>query len=121
MGVRQQKISTLRNRILFDQDSRKAWILIRNTGKSLYEDINNFILFSRRGAPRERFSNISKASSAKRRGQSPLVMLVGARVADPDPLDPYVFEPPGSFYPQTKIVRKPLIPTVFVTSFIFEK
>ncbi len=60
-------------------------------------------------------------------------------VADPDQSDPYVFGPPGSgsgsisqrygsgsesFYHQAEIVRKTLIPTVFVTSFllfIFEK
>ncbi len=41
---------------------------------------------------------------------------------DPDPPDPHVFGPPGSgsFYPQAKIVRKTLIPTVFGL-FIFEK
>jgi hypothetical protein len=35
-------------------------------------------------------------------------------VADPDPWDPYVFEPPGSgsFYHKANIVRKTLIPTV---------
>ncbi len=46
-----------------------------------------------------------------------------ASVGDPDPGNPYVFGPPGSgsfskrygsgsFYHQTKIVRKTLIPTV---------
>jgi hypothetical protein len=54
------------------------------------------------------------------------------RIADPDPSDPYVFEPPGSgygssnqrygsgsgsFYHQAKIVRKTMIPTVL--SFFF--
>ncbi len=56
-------------------------------------------------------------------------------VADPDPSDPYVFGPPGSgsgsgsisqrgmdpgsgyFYHQSKIVKKTLIPIVFLTSF----
>ncbi len=48
---------------------------------------------------------------------------VSSIVADPglnpDPLDPYVFGPPRSFYHQAKIlVRKTLIPTAFfVTSF----
>ncbi len=31
---------------------------------------------------------------------------------DPDPPDPHVFGPPGSFYHQAKKVRKTLIPTV---------
>jgi hypothetical protein len=30
-------------------------------------------------------------------------------VPDPDPSDPYIFGPPGSFYHQAKIVRKTLI------------
>ncbi len=43
---------------------------------------------------------------------------------DPDPPDPHVFGPPGSFDQQAKIVRKILILYCFVTSFgllIFEK
>jgi hypothetical protein len=40
----------------------------------------------------------------------------GSSIADPDPdpypPDPYVFGPPGSFYHQSKIARKTLIPTV---------
>jgi hypothetical protein len=42
--------------------------------------------------------------------------ILGFNVADPDPWDPYVSEPPGSgpgsFYHQAKIVRKILILTV---------
>jgi hypothetical protein len=49
--------------------------------------------------------------------------ILKTSVADPEPQDPYVFEPPGSgsssteygsgsFYNQAKIVRKTLIPTI---------
>ncbi len=31
---------------------------------------------------------------------------------DPDPPDPHVFGPPGSFYQHAKIVRKTLIPYI---------
>jgi hypothetical protein len=39
---------------------------------------------------------------------------VETSVADPnpDPPDPHVFGPPGSFYHHAKIVRKILIPTI---------
>ncbi len=42
-------------------------------------------------------------------------------VADPDPipLDLYVFGTPGSFYHQTNIVRKTLIPSVLLLLFDF--
>ncbi len=42
-------------------------------------------------------------------------------VADPDPMDPYVFGPPGTvsksvpFYHQAKIVRKNLLSDFFMT------
>jgi hypothetical protein len=63
-----------------------------------------------------------------------IVLIVLSSVADPnpDPSDPYVFGPPGSgsinqrhgsgfgsFYHQTKIVRKSLIPTVLLLLFNF--
>jgi hypothetical protein len=63
------------------------------------------------------------------------VCILYSSVADPDPNpDPYVFGPPGyrsgsisqrhgsgsgSFYHQTKIVRKTLIPTVLLLLFDF--
>ncbi len=66
-----------------------------------------------------------------------LLELTSVPDPNPDSPDPHVFGPPGSgsisqgygfgsgsFYQQTKIVRKTFIPTVFVTSFglfIFEK
>jgi hypothetical protein len=51
--------------------------------------------------------------------QSVLFVLDCSSVADPDPSDSYVFEPPGSgpFYHQAKIVRKTLIPNVFLLLF----
>ena len=47
-------------------------------------------------------------------GQVSINVALGSSVADPDPSDPYIFGPPGSgsFYHQSKIVRKTLIPTV---------
>jgi hypothetical protein len=59
-------------------------------------------------------------------------LFVSVADPNPDPPDPHVFGPPGSgsisqrygsgygsFYHQTKIVRKTLIPTASVTSFDF--
>ncbi len=42
---------------------------------------------------------------------------VHANVVDPDPPDPHVFGPPGSFYQHAKIVKKNL--DYFVTLFDF--
>jgi hypothetical protein len=38
--------------------------------------------------------------------------LIPSSVPDPDPTNPHVFGPTGSFYHQAKIVRKTLIPSV---------
>jgi hypothetical protein len=57
-------------------------------------------------------------------------MFVCDSVPDPDPPDPHVFGPPGSgstsqrygsgsFYHHAKIVRKTLIPTIFLLFFDF--
>ncbi len=59
-----------------------------------------------------------------------LINVGRSSVADPDPLDPHVFGPPGSgfisqrygsesFYHQAKIIRKTLIPTAFWLLFYF--
>jgi hypothetical protein len=45
--------------------------------------------------------------------QGIFISSVADPVPDPDPQDPYVFGPPGSFYNEAKIARKTLIYTVF--------
>jgi hypothetical protein len=51
--------------------------------------------------------------------------IINHRVADPDPNpcpdppDPHVFGPPGSFHHHAKIVRKTLIPTILCCFFYF--
>ena len=47
------------------------------------------------------------------------MVTTSVRDPDPDPEDPHVFGPPGSFYQQAKIVRKTLIPTVLLLLFDF--
>jgi hypothetical protein len=43
-----------------------------------------------------------------------MYFILASSVADPDPdpTDPHVFGPTGSFYHHGKIVRKTLIPTI---------
>jgi hypothetical protein len=47
------------------------------------------------------------------------MVTTSVRDPDPDPEDPHVFGPPGSFYQQAKIVSKTLIPTVLLLLFDF--
>jgi hypothetical protein len=80
--------------ILFDQDSRKVWILIHNTGKSFYENINIFILFLAEEEHPRKDSQISqKLHPPNAEVSPPLVVLVEC------------FGLPLSFYHQAKLVR----------------
>jgi hypothetical protein len=48
-------------------------------------------------------------------GQKAILLLITGVAdpnPDPDPPDPHVFEPPGSFYHNAKIVRKTFIPAI---------